>query len=168
MATAQVDLRNGLRDYQVAKVKSMTRERVGRWFMLLAAVGFVAAGAYTVSRGFDGRSEVSAMLKAEAITTPEDASIPNVPVIDGVTARSQADIIQKHALTATKGKTYAQMERTDPARQTALTASSLRTALLSAELAWNTATFVIGVGALIAAIGALMLLGLYFFRPAKQ
>jgi hypothetical protein len=86
-------------------------------------------------------------------------------VDDAATAQSQADVIQKHALEATGGKTYAQMERTDPARATALAASGLRTSLLSAVLAFNVATFAMGFGAFVAATGLLIGLVLMLLRP---
>jgi len=45
----------------------------------------------------------------ENITTPADASIPSAPVRGPFTLKAQADIIRKHALKASDGKTYAQM-----------------------------------------------------------
>ena len=47
----------------------------------------------------------------EKITTPDDASIPNAPVLGPFTLKSQADVIRKHTLKSTKGKTYSEMPR---------------------------------------------------------
>ncbi len=45
----------------------------------------------------------------EKIVTTEDASIPNTPVGDPMTLKAQADVIRKHTLKVTEGKTYAEM-----------------------------------------------------------
>src|ERR671916_611716 len=71
-----------------------------------AIAGLVAAGAGIYIRTFVGRQ-----LAAQAITTPEDASIPNAPVTGIATALSMADIIQHHAADSSEGLTYAQMGR---------------------------------------------------------
>lgn len=142
----------------------VTALRLAFVIALVASLGFVAAGGYTMFRGFDARDQVRAQLAAENITTPEDASIPNVPVNSAETAMAQADIIQVHTLEATGGKTYAEMDREDPLREVAFNGSALRTALMSAVLAFNTATLVIGIGAFIASIGALGLILLFLLR----
>lgn len=133
---------------------------------LISAAGFLGAGPYMAYRGVDARSQVRAELTAEHIVTPDDASRPNVAVVDGPTAQVQADIIKKHSLETTGGKTYAQLERTDPARQTAFTADMLRTALLSSVLAWNVANLVIGLGVLVTVLGFIALfVGLVIRKP---
>jgi hypothetical protein len=135
---------------------------------IVAGGTFLVAGPYMVYRGFDARAQVRAELKAENITTPADASRPNVRVVDGPTAIVQAEVIQKHALKATGGKTFAEMERTDPNRQVAWQASTLRTALLASALAWNVANLVIGLGVLVFALGAVALLvGLAIRKPEQ-
>jgi hypothetical protein len=141
------------------------RVRAAFYILFAAAIGFVAAGSYTVVRGWDARGEVHDQLVAQRITTPEDASIRNAPVDDAATAKAQADVIQKHALEATGGKTYAQMDREDPARQTAFTASALRTSLMAAVLAWETANLAMGFGAFVAGIGLLLVVTLLLLRP---
>ena len=45
----------------------------------------------------------------ESITTSKNASIPNTLVRGPFTLKAQADVIRKHTLKATNGKTYAQM-----------------------------------------------------------
>lgn len=50
----------------------------------------------------------------EKIITPADATIPNKPVRGPFTLRAQAEIIRKHALAMTGGKTYAEMPRQIP------------------------------------------------------
>jgi hypothetical protein len=147
----------------------MTRIRtIAATITLGAAAAFFVAGPYMVYRGVDARHEVTAQLKAEHITTPEDASRPNVAVVDGPTAMVQADIIQHHALTATKGKSYAQLDREDPLRATAFQASALRGALMSSALAWEVANLVIGLGVLVFGLGIILLaVGLVIRKPEQ-
>ena len=47
----------------------------------------------------------------ERIVTPEDAAISSTPVRGPFTLKAQADVIRKHTLRLTKGKTYAEMPR---------------------------------------------------------
>ena len=135
---------------------------------IVAGAGFLVAGPYLGYRGFDARAQVRAELLAENITTPADASIPNVRVQDARTALAQADVIEKHTMKATGGRTYAELDREDPARQVAYQGATLRTALLSSVLAWNVANLVIGLGALVFALGAVSLLvGLALRQPQQ-
>jgi hypothetical protein len=149
--------------------------------ILLMALGvaFLGAGGYATYRGFDARTQVHDELVAQNITTPDDASIPGVLVDDVATARSMADIINHHALEGSEGLTYSEMgrfavESGDPAgtndeaaaltdangrpvpnqaRNTALTAASLRTSLFSSVMAFEVSTLVIGIGALLVVLG---------------
>lgn len=135
---------------------------------VVAGAAFLIGGPYMVYRGFDGRSQVRAELKAEHIVTPEDASKPGIAVVDGPSAKVQAAIIKKHTLETTGGKSYSQLERTDPARTTAFQGDMLRTALLSSALAWDIATLVIGLGVLVTGLGATSLLvGLAIRKPEQ-
>jgi small-conductance mechanosensitive channel len=133
-----------------------------------AAAAFLVAGPYMVYRGVDARNMVRAELRAEKIVTPDDSSDPGIRVQDAHSAIVQADIIKHHALTATNGKTFSEMERTDPARTTAFQASALRTSLLSSALAWNVANLVIGLGALVFVLGGVLLaVGLVTRKPEQ-
>ena len=121
--------------------------------LMILGVVFVVAGGYTAYRGFDAKDLVRDELIAQRITTPEDASIPNARVDDPATAKSMADIIDKHALESTGGKTYSEMDREDPKRATAFQASALRTSLYTSVMAFNVGDLVIGLGAMIAILG---------------
>lgn len=121
--------------------------------LMLIGVVFLFAGGYTTYRGFDAKQMVRDELVAQRITTPEDASIPNAIVDDPATAKSMADIIDEHALKATGGKTYSEMDREDPARATAFQASALRTSLYTSVMAFNLGDLVIGLGFMIAVLG---------------
>src|SRR5262245_15622860 len=79
--------------------------------LMVLGLVFLAAGGYTIVRGFDAKDQVRDELMAQRITTPEDASIPNARVDDAATAESMADIIGTHALEATDGRTYSEIGR---------------------------------------------------------
>ena len=121
--------------------------------LILLGLVLLVAGGYTANRGFEAKELVRSELIAQRITTPEDASIPNARVDSPATAKAMADIIDQHALKATGGKTYSEMERDDPARATAFQASALRTSLYTSVMAFNVGDLVIGLGALIAVLG---------------
>lgn len=121
--------------------------------LMVLGLVFVGAGIYTVNRGFDARDQVRDELVAQKITTPEDASIPNVEVTNAKTAIAMADIIEEHAMKSTGGKTYSELDREDPKRQVAFNASTLRTSLYTSAMAFNVADLVVGIGALLLALG---------------
>lgn len=153
----------------ISPKRVVSRARIAWAVLLIAGLGFMSAGGYMAARGFDAKSQVRAQLLAENITTPADASVPNVKVADGGTAEVQAAIIHEHTLKATGGKSYAELARDDPARVTAFNGAALRTALLSASLAWHIGDLVIGIGAFIAAVGMLLVLTLVLVgRPPKK
>ena len=147
--------------------------------LIIFGVVLLAGGGYTLSRGFDARNDVKAELIAQNITTPEDASIPNVRVDSASTARSMANIIDHHAREAAGGKTYSEMGRfmskdgapegtsnaadavigadgkpvANALRNTAFQASALRTSLLTSVMAFGVTDLVLGLGLLILALG---------------
>ncbi len=115
---------------------------------------FIVAGAYMIVQGLDAKDDVRTQLAAEKIISAEDASIPNAPVDDVATARSQAAVIKQHSLERSGGKTYAEMDREDPNRATYLTGVTLRSALNLAVMGFKVSDLVIGMGAFVVVIGA--------------
>ena len=71
--------------------------------------GFVLAGS-----GVWGIAFTYTNVARENITTPDDASIPSVPVRGPFTLKAQVDIIREHTLKMTGGKTFAEMSRQIP------------------------------------------------------
>jgi len=121
------------------------------WLVIIAGVVFFVAGAATWAA-------VRAQLRAERITVAEDAGrFAGRPVEGPFTAYEQANVINKHALAATGGKTYAELAPDDPARQTAMTASFLRASLFTAVVAFGVAAMAMGVGITFGLIGAQLL-----------
>lgn len=97
---------------------------------------------------------VTDQLKAANITVAEDADyFADTPVRGPLTALSQAAIIDKHALAAAGGKTYAELDREDPARVTAMNASFLRASLFTSVVSYGVALFAAGMGLLSVLIG---------------
>lgn len=96
---------------------------------------------------------VSTTLGDQQITTSDDACLPGRTVAGPFTAYCQADIIEKHTLESTNGLYYAQLDRDDPLRQTALTSSFLQASLFTSILAFGVAAMAAGMGVLFVLIG---------------
>ena len=71
-------------------------------------------GTVLISGGIWGLTFTYKNVARENITTPDDASIPGVPVRGPFTLKAQADIIRVHTLRMTGGKTFAEMPRQIP------------------------------------------------------
>ena len=127
-----------------------------RWAWLGAIVfGFVlvGAGAFMAYEGRMAHNDVRDTLADERIITAEDAEIPLAEVDSAAEAKAQAQIIREHALAATGGKTYAELDRDDPARATYLNSVTLRSALMESYLAFKVADLVVGIGAIVILLG---------------
>lgn len=92
---------------------------------------------------------VTDQLIAQNITVSEDAEWFGGNQVNGpLDAYSQAQVIDKHALEATNGKTYAELEQDDPLREVAMNASFLRASLFTSVVAYGVALFAMGMGLL--------------------
>jgi hypothetical protein len=90
---------------------------------------------------------VQDQLSDARITVAEDADMLAGDDVDGpFSAYAEAQIIDKHALEATGGKTYAELEREDPLRETAMSASFLRASLFTSVVAFGVAAMAMGLG----------------------
>ncbi|GID26800.1 aromatic ring-opening dioxygenase LigA [Paractinoplanes brasiliensis] len=115
--------------------------------LMLAGLVMVAAGAVTWFT-------VQSQLADERITVSEDADWFAGDKIDGpLTAYSEAQVIEKHALEASKGKTYAELDREDPVRATVMNGSFLRASLFTSVVSFGIAAMAMGLGVVIALIG---------------
>ena len=115
--------------------------------VMVAGVIFAVAGVVTYFI-------VSDQLAAENITVSEDAArFAGQDVTGPFTAYAEAEVINKHALEATGGKTYAELDREDPARQTAMQASFLRASLFTSVVAFGVAAMATVLGILLVLIG---------------
>lgn len=128
------------------------------------AILVIVAGAVLIATGIFTWFNVSNHLADENITVSDDAERFAGEQVDGpLTAYEQASVIDEHAREATGGKTYAELGREDPARQTAMTASFLRASLYTSVVAFGVALMAGGVGVTLVLVGvALMIVN----RPA--
>ena len=152
-----------------------------RYGGIAASVVLIAIGVGAIVTGFNGRDQVRSDLAREQIVGTPDSTIPGQKVDTGSEAQAFANIMRRHTMEATGGKTYAQMGQyldangnptddkakaaIDPqtkkpvanqARQIWVTETALTTALNTAYFAEQVATFAIVMGF------ALVLAGLGF------
>lgn len=127
----------------------MNGRRIGVVAMIL-----MIAGAAMVLAGGATYAMVSNQLEAERITVSEDAArFAGQAVTGPFTAYQEALIIEKHALEATGGKTYAQLDREDPLRAVAMDGSLLRASLFTSVVAFGLSALVIISGVIFLLLG---------------
>lgn len=97
---------------------------------------------------------VSTTLADQKITVSDDASCAAGDTVNGpISAFCQADIIDQHTLEITGGKTYAELDREDPNRETAMTSSFLQASLFTSVVAFGVCLMAIAVGIVMALVG---------------
>jgi len=116
-----------------------TARSLGFWITVLG-ITFIVAGVGT----WVG---VSVSLSSERITVSDDAPAFGGHHLDTPwEAWAQAEQIKTHALDASDGLTYAQLEQGDPTRDVLEKASFLRSSLLTSVIAFGISLLVMGVG----------------------
>lgn len=121
----------------------------------LIAVLLYIAGAVLMVAGAGTWYKVSSELAQENIVVSDDAPCQAGQKVNGpIEAFCQAEIIRKHALDAAGGKTYAELDREDPVRATAMNASFLRASLFTSVVSFGVAAFAIGMGIITLLIAA--------------
>ena len=119
-------------------------------------IGIISAvaGLIMIIAGGITWGSVSSHLADENITVSEDAAnFAGQPVTTPWTAFAQADIINHHALEATGGKTYAELDQDDPTRAVAMNASFLRASLFTSVVAFGVAAMAMVLGLMQVFIG---------------
>jgi hypothetical protein len=129
--------------------KSGTAKWISIVVMVIGAV-MVIAGAVTYA-------QVSSTLSNERIVVSEDACLGGSTVSGPFAAYCEAQIIETHALEATGGKTYSELDREDPLRQVAMNGSFLRASLFTSVVAFGVAAMAIGVGIVFILLGIAVL-----------
>jgi len=130
------------------------RSKMNRWFSIVTIV----IGAVMVVAGIATWATVSKTLGDQKITVSADASCMAGKDVRGpITAYCQADVINHHALEATGGKTYAELDQDDPTRSTAMTASFLQASLYTSVVAFGVALMAIGIGLVFILLGVAVL-----------
>jgi hypothetical protein len=127
--------------------KTSSTVRVLSILVIIAGIVLIVTGVFTWFN-------VSNQLADQNITVADDAeNFAGEPVDGPLTAYEQATVINRHALEATGGKTYAELDREDPARQTALTASFLQASLFTSVVAFGVALMAAGIGLVLILLG---------------
>jgi hypothetical protein len=128
---------------------------IGLSAVILGSV-FIIAGGFTYNM-------VHNKLADERITVSEDSPrFSGLAVSGPFTAFQEAQMIQTHALDATNGKTYAELDREDPLRTVAMNGSFLRASLFTSVVSFGVAALAAGVGVMF------VLVGLAIRNTAKQ
>ena len=117
------------------------------------SIALMIVGALMVVVGATTYAMVSSTLAKENITTSEDACLPGQSVAGPLTAYCEAMIIADHALEATGGKTYAELDREDPLRTVAMNGSFLRASLFTSVVAFGVAILIVALGILFILVG---------------
>jgi hypothetical protein len=118
-----------------------------------ASIAAIILGALMILGGGATWFLVSGTLADQSIVTPEDACLPGQQVDGPFTAYCQASIIEEHTLDATNGQTYAELDREDPLRTTAMNSSFLQASLFTSILAFGVSAMAVAVGVLFVLIG---------------
>ena len=119
----------------------------------IASIASILLGILLVVGGVATWVVVATTLGDQQITTSDDACLPGRSVADPFTAYCQAKVIETHTLESTDGLYYAELERDDPRRETALTSSFLQASLFTSILAFGVAAMAVGMGILFLLIG---------------
>lgn len=97
---------------------------------------------------------VSSTLSDQKITVADDASCAAGDDVNGpLSAYCQADVIDKHTKDITGGQTYAELDREDPLRATAMDSAFLQASLFTSVVAFGVAAMAFVVGIILALIG---------------
>jgi hypothetical protein len=114
----------------------------------------IVAGALMMIAGVITWFVVRDELADEKIVVSEDAPFLGGNDVNGpFSAYAEAEAINDHALEASGGLTYAELDREDPTRETVMTASFLRASLFTSVVAFGVAAFAFAAGTLLVLVG---------------
>jgi hypothetical protein len=117
-------------------------------------IASIVIGALLIVGGAATWFVVSDTLAAQKIVVSDDASCLAGDEVNGpFSAFCEAKVIEKHALEATGGKYYAELDRDDPLRAVAANAAYLQASLFTSVVAFGVAGMAILVGILFILIG---------------
>jgi hypothetical protein len=120
----------------------------------ILAIVIIVAGVVLIVSGIFTWFNVSNHLADANITVSDDANHFAGDTVDGpLTAYEEALVIDRHALEATGGLTYAELGRDDPLRETAMTASFLRASLFTSVVSFGVALMAAGIGLVLLFVG---------------
>ena len=127
-------------------------------FPKIAAIIMIVAGGIMIVAGGFTYYQVGQELADENIVVSDDAeNFAGEDVTGPLTAYAEAEVIKKHTEELAGGKTYAELDREDPVRETVMNSSFLRASLFTSVVAFGVAFLVIGLGVLFIILGIAML-----------
>jgi hypothetical protein len=133
---------------------TVTQPAPGTGPVRVLSIIVIVAGAILVVAGVVTWFIVRDQLADEQIVVSEDAPFLGGNDVNGpFSAYAEAEAINDHALEASGGLTYAQLDREDPTRETVMTASFLRASLFTSVVAFGVAFFAFGVGIILVLVG---------------
>ena len=120
----------------------------------IASITAIVVGIIMAIAGVVTWFVISSTLADQKITVADDASCAAGDDVNGpISAYCQADIIDQHTLEITGGKTYAELDREDPVRETAMDSAFLQASLFTSVVAFGVSLMAIGVGIVLTLIG---------------
>lgn len=120
----------------------------------IIALLLLVAGVLVAVAGVATWVVVTTNLADQRITVSSDAACAAGDTVKGpISAFCMAQVIDHHAMTATGGKTYAELDQDDPLRGTAMNASFLRASLFTSVVAYGVAAFAVGMGIVLVLLG---------------
>ena len=97
---------------------------------------------------------ISTTLSDQKITVADDANCAAGDDVNGpISAYCQADVIDHHTKEITGGLTYAELDREDPNRQTAMDSAFLQASLFTSVVAFGVAAMAFVLGIVLTLIG---------------
>ncbi len=114
----------------------------------------IVAGIVLAISGAFAWGAVQVNLAQENITVSSDSPRWADQPVDGpLTAYQEAEMINQHYLEATGGLTYAELDREDERRGTAMNASFLRASLFTSVVSFGVAAMAMGLGVVLTMVG---------------
>ncbi|MFC4070476.1 aromatic ring-opening dioxygenase LigA [Actinoplanes subglobosus] len=114
----------------------------------------IVAGAVLVVAGVVTYMTISSTLSSQQITVSDDAAAFAGEHVDQPwEAYAEAKVIAEHANEIADGKTYAQLARDDPNRETVMNASFLQASLFTSVVAFGVAALAAGIGIVFVLVG---------------
>ncbi len=117
------------------------------------SIVLMVIGALMIIGGGTTYGMVSSTLAQERITVSPDTCMGGSAINGPLPAYCEAMIISEHALKATGGKTYAELDREDPLRAVAMNGSFLRASLFTSVVAFGVAALAVLLGILFILVG---------------
>ena len=120
----------------------------------VAGITAIVVGVIMAVAGMVAWVVIGNTLSDQKIVVSDDASCLAGDEVNGpFSAYCQADVIDKHTKAITGGLTYAELDREDPNRATAMDSAFLQASLFTSVVAFGVAFMAFGVGIVLALIG---------------